>query len=80
MKKILLGCFAVSVVFTIYSFTNSNSQNSSKGNEDYCVSMTCNGKSIKETIHCFSSSEARSIAKAKYPHCKIGTIAHGACK
>jgi|LauGreDrversion4_2_1035121.scaffolds.fasta_scaffold08721_5 hypothetical protein len=80
MKKILLGCLAASTVVLIFSFTNSYSKDATKGNEDYCVSMTCNGKSIKETIHCFSSSEARSIAKAKYPHCTIGTIAHGACK
>lgn len=78
MKKIILVGAAVALITGAFAFTGLNS--TYNGNEDYCVTLTCGSKTWKETIHCFSSSEARSIMKAKYPNCRVGTISHGACK
>lgn len=81
MKKIYLGVLACATIGIIYAFTNLNSQELKKGNEDFCIHITCNGKTWDETINAFNSISAREIAQAKYPNCKIGmTTYKGKCR
>jgi hypothetical protein len=76
MKRLIYGVALIGMTSIGFAFINKEA----KGDNTYCVQIHCAKSSFKETVVARETAQARKIIEARYPDCRIGTIATGACK